>query len=169
MQTQPEAVVTARLSAHTFALSLRAFCDQAAVFQLAELSPETAATIAAFGGPLIDIGELAFVLRRDCPPVPSDVACARPCEYIRIDRRSGAPKTLGASDRSGLWSFSDPPVVTSILLRIVMSWYPEVKDNEMPWKIVYVPTEPILAPTRRIISPVGCALTLRWPSTVVIL
>lgn len=40
-----------------------------------------------------------------------------------------------------------------------MSWYPDVKDTELPWSIIYYPTEPLLAPTRRVISPVGCVRT----------
>jgi uncharacterized protein YggT (Ycf19 family) len=42
------------------------------------------------------------------------------------------------------------------IVRIVMTWYPDIKDDAFPWSIVYVPTEPLLAPTRRIITPVGC-------------
>jgi YggT family protein len=40
-----------------------------------------------------------------------------------------------------------------------MTWYPNIKDDAFPWSIVYVPTEPLLAPTRRLITPVGCANT----------
>jgi YggT family protein len=39
--------------------------------------------------------------------------------------------------------------------RIVMTWYPNIKDNEFPWSIVYLPTEPLLGPTRKLIEPVG--------------
>jgi len=44
---------------------------------------------------------------------------------------------------------------------IVMTWYPNIKDDAFPWVIVYAPTEPLLAPTRKIITPVGCALVRR--------
>ena len=37
-----------------------------------------------------------------------------------------------------------------------MTWYPDIKDDAFPWVIVYAPTEPLLAPTRKIITPVGC-------------
>ena len=40
--------------------------------------------------------------------------------------------------------------------RIVMTWYPNIKDDAFPWSIFYIPTEPLLAPTRRVILPVGC-------------
>ena len=36
-----------------------------------------------------------------------------------------------------------------------MTWYPNIKDDEFPWSIVYRPTEPLLGPTRRVIQPVG--------------
>ena len=39
-----------------------------------------------------------------------------------------------------------------MIIRIVMSWFPEVKDTEMPWAIAYYPTEPVLAPTRKVRS-----------------
>jgi len=42
-----------------------------------------------------------------------------------------------------------------MILRIVMSWFPEVKDQEMPWAIAYFPTEPVLGPLRKIIKPVN--------------
>ena len=38
-----------------------------------------------------------------------------------------------------------------------MSWYPNIKDDAFPWSLVYYPTEPLLAPTRKLITPVGCA------------
>jgi uncharacterized protein YggT (Ycf19 family) len=38
-----------------------------------------------------------------------------------------------------------------------MTWYPDIRDDAWPWSIVYVPTEPLLAPTRKLITPVGCA------------
>ena len=47
------------------------------------------------------------------------------------------------------------------IVRIVMTWYPDIKDDAFPWSIVYVPTEPLLAPTRKLITPVGCALSRR--------
>ena len=40
-----------------------------------------------------------------------------------------------------------------------MTWYPDIKDDAFPWIIVYAPTEPLLAPTRKVITPVGCVQT----------
>jgi YggT family protein len=42
------------------------------------------------------------------------------------------------------------------IVRIVMSWDPEYNtDKKLPWSIFYKPTEPILAPTRKVIKPIG--------------
>lgn len=40
-----------------------------------------------------------------------------------------------------------------MLCRVVLSWYPEVNANKMPWNIVAWPTEPILKVTRSIVPP----------------
>lgn len=47
--------------------------------------------------------------------------------------------------------------ISSLLFitRIVMTWDPAIKDKEFPWSIAYIPTEPILGPTRKIIKPVN--------------
>ena len=41
------------------------------------------------------------------------------------------------------------------IFRIVLTWYPQTELNEFPWNIVYIPTEPFLSPTRKIIAPLG--------------
>uniref|UniRef100_A0A7S0SK33 CCB3 n=1 Tax=Mantoniella antarctica TaxID=81844 RepID=A0A7S0SK33_9CHLO len=41
------------------------------------------------------------------------------------------------------------------IVRIVMTWYPSVPISRLPWVIAYVPTEPILKPTRKAVPPVG--------------
>jgi YggT family protein len=42
------------------------------------------------------------------------------------------------------------------VMRIIMSWDPAMNnDKTLPWKLFFVPTEPILAPTRKVIQPVG--------------
>eukprot|EP00850_Spirogloea_muscicola_P001210 SM000004S15080 [mRNA] locus=s4:1129067:1130581:- [translate_table: standard] len=41
------------------------------------------------------------------------------------------------------------------IVRIVMSWYPSLPVNKLPYSVAYVPTEPVLGPTRRLIPPVG--------------
>ncbi len=41
------------------------------------------------------------------------------------------------------------------IIRIVLTWYPQVESNKLPFSIAIVPTEPFLAPSRRIIPPIG--------------
>ena len=41
------------------------------------------------------------------------------------------------------------------LLRIVLTWYPQVDLNAAPWAVIALPTEPVLALTRRVVSPIG--------------
>ena len=42
-----------------------------------------------------------------------------------------------------------------MIVRIVFSWYPQIDGRKLPWSIAFAPTEPVLAPTRRAIPPVG--------------
>ncbi len=55
-------------------------------------------------------------------------------------------------------------IITSLVLaamtflfifRIVLTWYPQVESNKFPFNIVIAPTEPFLAPSRKLISPIG--------------
>jgi YggT family protein len=41
------------------------------------------------------------------------------------------------------------------LFRIVLSWYPQVDLEKGAMRLVRGPTEPLLAPTRRLIQPIG--------------
>ena len=41
------------------------------------------------------------------------------------------------------------------LFRIVLTWYPQVDLTQGLWRVVAVPTEPLLAFTRRLIAPIG--------------
>ena len=41
------------------------------------------------------------------------------------------------------------------IVRIVMTWYPSVPYTKLPWVVAYVPTEPLLKPTRSLVRPVG--------------
>ena len=43
----------------------------------------------------------------------------------------------------------------AFLLRIVLTWYPQVNENEGIWLIVTVPTEPVLKISRKVIAPIG--------------
>ena len=41
------------------------------------------------------------------------------------------------------------------LFRIVLTWYPQVDLNQGAMRLIGWPTEPLLAPTRRLIQPIG--------------
>ena len=41
------------------------------------------------------------------------------------------------------------------LFRIVLTWYPQVDLSQGALRWIGVPTEPLLAPTRRLIQPIG--------------
>lgn len=41
------------------------------------------------------------------------------------------------------------------IFRIVLTWYPQVDLEKFPFNLVKIPTEPFLAPTRKIIQPLG--------------
>lgn len=41
------------------------------------------------------------------------------------------------------------------LVRIIFTWYPQISLTQGPLKIIYWLSEPVLAPTRRIVPPLG--------------
>jgi YggT family protein len=41
------------------------------------------------------------------------------------------------------------------LFRIVLTWYPQVDLSKGVMRLLAVPTEPLLAPTRQLIAPIG--------------
>lgn len=41
------------------------------------------------------------------------------------------------------------------IFRIVLTWYPQIDLTQMPFKLVALPTEPFLSPTRKIVKPFG--------------
>ena len=41
------------------------------------------------------------------------------------------------------------------IFRIVLTWYPQADLNSFPFNIVAWPTEPFLAPVRKIVAPIG--------------
>lgn len=47
--------------------------------------------------------------------------------------------------------------ITMILMvvRIVLSWFPEEDAKKFPWVLAYTPTEPVLGPTRKLIQPIN--------------
>jgi YggT family protein len=41
------------------------------------------------------------------------------------------------------------------IFRIVLTWYPQVDLTRFPFNVIAAPTEPFLAPARRIVPPLG--------------
>lgn len=41
------------------------------------------------------------------------------------------------------------------IFRIVLTWYPQINLNQMPFNLVAWPTEPFLVPARKIVPPIG--------------
>jgi YggT family protein len=46
-------------------------------------------------------------------------------------------------------------MILLFILRIFLTWYPQVDLNRLPYNLVAWPTEPFLAPTRKLIQPLG--------------
>jgi YggT family protein len=46
-------------------------------------------------------------------------------------------------------------MVLLFIFRIVLTWYPQVDLAQMPYKLIAIPTEPLLVPLRKIVSPIG--------------
>ena len=43
----------------------------------------------------------------------------------------------------------------AFLLRIVLTWYPQVDLKQGAWPLIACPTEPVLSLTRRVVAPIG--------------
>ena len=43
----------------------------------------------------------------------------------------------------------------AFLLRIVLTWYPQVDLKQGAWPLIAWPTETVLAATRKVVSPIG--------------
>ncbi len=41
------------------------------------------------------------------------------------------------------------------LFRIILTWYPQVELNKLPWVLAAWPTEPFLIPMRKLVQPIG--------------
>jgi YggT family protein len=56
-----------------------------------------------------------------------------------------------------IWTLGPLLAVMSVLFvfRIVLTWYPQVEFGRFPWILLYWPTEPLLAVTRKLIPPIG--------------
>ena len=43
----------------------------------------------------------------------------------------------------------------TFLLRIVLTWYPQIDLEKGLWRVVAGPTEPLLSLTRKVVAPIG--------------
>ncbi|MEO1620827.1 MAG: YggT family protein [Cyanobacteria bacterium J06632_3] len=41
------------------------------------------------------------------------------------------------------------------LFRIILTWYPQVELEKLPWSLIAWPTEPFLIPVRKLVPPIG--------------
>ena len=41
------------------------------------------------------------------------------------------------------------------IFRIILSWYPQVDLNRLPFNLIAFPTKPFLIPARKIVPPIG--------------
>jgi YggT family protein len=46
-------------------------------------------------------------------------------------------------------------MILLFILRIVLTWYPQVDSTRLPFSLVFVPTEPFLIPLRKLVPPLG--------------
>ncbi|MDB9510238.1 YggT family protein [Kamptonema animale CS-326] len=55
------------------------------------------------------------------------------------------------------WILGFVLVVMTLLFifRIVLTWYPQVNLNRLPFSLIAWPTEPLLIPMRKIVPPIG--------------
>lgn len=42
-----------------------------------------------------------------------------------------------------------------MVVRIILSWYPQTRLTEQPWIYVAAPTEPLLSAMRKVVKPIG--------------
>ena len=54
-----------------------------------------------------------------------------------------------------LMSFLIGSLTLAFLLRIILTWYPKIDLRTSFWPIIFLPTEPILVVTRKIVAPIG--------------
>jgi YggT family protein len=46
-------------------------------------------------------------------------------------------------------------MILLFIFRIILTWYPQVELNRLPFNLVAWPTEPFLVPVRKLIPPLG--------------
>lgn len=46
-------------------------------------------------------------------------------------------------------------MILLFIFRIILTWYPQVNLNQLPFNLIAWPTEPFLVPTRKLVPPIG--------------
>jgi YggT family protein len=46
-------------------------------------------------------------------------------------------------------------MILLFIFRIILTWYPQVDLNRLPFNLVAWPTEPFLVPLRKLVQPIG--------------
>lgn len=46
-------------------------------------------------------------------------------------------------------------MILLFIFRIILTWYPQVDLNKLPFNLVAWPTEPFLIPVRKVVPPIG--------------
>ena len=54
-----------------------------------------------------------------------------------------------------LIGFAIGALTLAFLLRIILTWYPKIDLKTGFWPIIFLPTEPLLVATRKIVPPIG--------------
>ena len=54
-----------------------------------------------------------------------------------------------------LMSFGIGALTLAFLLRIILTWYPKIDLRTGLWPLIFLPTEPILVTTRKLVAPIG--------------
>lgn len=82
--------------------------------------------------------------------VPPDVAEAVTSTSLHLSSSSAALQAgmLLAGPGLNLFNFV-------MIIRIILTWYPQTNLTKAPWIFIAVPTEPLLRATRKVIQPVG--------------
>ena len=54
-----------------------------------------------------------------------------------------------------LMGFLIGSLTLAFLLRIILTWYPKIDLRRGLWPTIFLPTEPVLVVTRKIVAPIG--------------
>ncbi len=57
-----------------------------------------------------------------------------------------------------IWFFLQPLLglgILAFILRLIMTWFPQIDLNKFPYNLIAWPTEPFLRPTRKLIPSFG--------------